>query len=151
MRGPIYATAIAAMVAGIQPSAALEQCLTVRELQDVAHMGAVMGIGGGLRRCGHCLGERYQSTVDKYETTGMLVEFRRSESAIQSTREKFEYADNLVRTTARKYAGDISADCRACEQSADLIASLSSEEARTKLYGDVAETITKLPSYRKCP
>ena len=131
--------------------AAGDQCLTPSELQDAARMSAIMGLGGALKRCGSCLGDRYQETVDKFEASGMLLDFRRSEAAIQSSREKFFYADDLVRVGARKYASDLSADCNACAATADLASGLSSEEARGKLYDAEAERITKLSSFKRCP
>jgi hypothetical protein len=151
MRRAVRATAIAIIVAISQPSAAEQLCLTTDEVHDVARMGAVMGFGGGLRRCGNCLGARYQPTVDKYEATGMLVEFRRSEAALERNQSKFDYTDGLVRDTARKLASDVSADCRACEATAGMVPDLSSEAARSKLYDDAAEKLAKLSAYKKCP
>jgi hypothetical protein len=132
-------------------SAAEQQCLSEDELASVARMGSVMGLGGALKRCGNCLGERYQPTVDKYEASGVLVEFRRAEVSVQSSRPKFEYADDLVRIAARKYARDLSADCQACETTASTIEGLSAAKARSKLYAAEAEKISRLPAYRSCP
>jgi hypothetical protein len=151
MRLVVSATAIAIIIGISQPSAAEQLCLTTDEAHDVARMGAVMGFGGGLRRCGNCLGARYQPTVDKYEATGMLVEFRRSEAALERNQTKFDYTDGLVRDTARKLANDVSADCKACESTAAMVSDLASEAARTKLYDGAAEKLTKLSSYKKCP
>jgi len=131
--------------------AADEQCLTPSELHDAARMSATMGLGGALKRCGTCLGDRYQPTVDKFEASGMLLDFRKSEAAIQSSKEKFFYADDLVRVGARKYASDLSADCNACAATADIASGLSSDESRAKLYDAEAQRITKLSSYKSCP
>jgi hypothetical protein len=132
-------------------AAADEQCLTTDELHHVARMGAVMGFGGGLRRCGNCLGARNRAIVDEYEATGMLVEFRRAEAALQANQSKFEYTDGLVRDAARKYANDVSADCKACEATALFVEKLTSAGERTKVYGEVEGKVTKLSSYKACP
>ncbi len=128
-----------------------DQCLSKAELMDVARMGSVMGLGGALKRCGNCLGDRYQKTVDSYEESGMLVEFRRAEVAVQSSRSKFEYADDLVRVAARKFASDLSADCTACERTADTVGTLASADMRSKLYDAEAAKITQMPAYKSCP
>jgi len=152
LRIPLLAllTAIALGV-GSTAGAAADQCLSKAELMDVARMGTVMGLGGALKRCGNCLGDRYQKTVESYETSGMLVEFRRAEAAVQSSRSKFEYADDLVRVAARKFASDLSADCTACEKTADTVGALVSADARSKLYDAEAAKITQLPAYKRCP
>ncbi len=138
-------------IAWAQSAHADEQCLSQSELRDVARMGTVMGLGGALRRCGTCLDDRYQTAVDKYEASGMLVEFRRAEAAIQTSRPKYEYADGLVRVAARKYAGHLSADCNACTQAAAAVGRLSSAAARAQLYEAEAERIKKLPGFKGCP
>ena len=56
---------------GSTAGAAADQCLSKAELMDVARMGTVMGLGGALKRCGNCLGDRYQKTVESYETSGL--------------------------------------------------------------------------------
>ena len=143
-------TAIALGMGGTAAAAA-DQCLSKAELMDVARMGAVMGLGGALKRCGSCLGDRYQKTVDSYEASGMLVEFRRAEAAVQSSRSKFEHADDLVRVAARTFASDLSADCTACEQTANIVGTLTSADARSKLYDAEAVKITRMPAYKSCP
>jgi hypothetical protein len=143
-------TAIALGVGGA-PAIAADQCLSQAELMDVARMGSVMGLGAALKRCGNCLGDRYQNTVDSYEASGILVEFRRSEAAMQTSRAKFEYADDLVRVAARKFASDLSADCTACARTADTVGTLTSADARSKLYDAEATKITRMPTYKSCP
>lgn len=150
MRAPLLAIAISLIAATALPALADDPCLTGSELHDVARMGAVMGFGGGLRRCGNCLGANYQPTVDKYEATGMLVEFRQSEAVLENAQSKFEYTDGLVRDVARKYANEVSADCKACEAAAGSVSQLSSREVREKVYGDIADKVVKLSSYRQC-
>jgi hypothetical protein len=81
----------------------------------------------------------------------MLVEFRRAEAAVQSSRAKYEYADDLVRVAARKFASDRSADCSACEETADTVGTLASSAARSKLYDAEATKITQMPAYKSCP
>lgn len=148
----VRALTIAIILAvGWCPAAAESPCLSRTEIHDVARMGSVMAIGGALRRCSVCLGDKYQATVDRYEASGLLVEFRRSEAALRTSQEKFEYADDLVRVAARKHASDLSADCNACKETAALIDELSSGEARSKLYDAEAGKIEKLPAYRRCP
>ena len=128
-----------------------EQCLTKSELEDTARMSATMGLGGALKRCGACLNDRYQATVDKFEASGMLTDFRRSEAAIQSSREKFFYADDLVRVGARKYAADLSADCKACAATAEIANGLGTNEARAKLYQEEAVRLKALSAFKSCP
>jgi hypothetical protein len=118
---------------------------------SVARMGSVMGLGGALKRCGNCLGDRNQPTVDKYEASGMLVEFRRAEASLRTSRAKFEYADDLVRVAARKYASDASADCTACEATAKAVDQLTSADARSDFYNAEATKITQLRDYKSCP
>ncbi len=151
MKPTTVLAAIALIVATTRPAAVEELCLTKSELLDVARMGSVMGIGGALNRCGACLGERNRPTIDKYEASGMLVDFRRAEAAVQSSRVKFGYADELVRDAARKYAADLSADCKACEKTADVIDALSSAGARSELYQAEAEKIGMTPAFKSCP
>lgn len=152
MRCITIAVAFGVVATAWAPSAhADELCLSRTELQDVARMGTVMGLGGALRRCGPCLDSRYQAAVDKYEASGMLVEFRRSEAAVQTSRPKYEYADGLVRVAARKYARDLSADCKACTETAAAVDRLSSAEARAQLYEAEAERIKNLPGFKSCP
>jgi hypothetical protein len=126
-------------------------CLSKKELLNVARMGATMGVGGALNRCGHCLADRYQPTVQAYEASGMLAEFRRSESELPRDPAKADYADDLVRMSARAYANDMTADCAACEKLAGTIASLSAEEGRASFYKQRADALTKMPAFRRCP
>jgi hypothetical protein len=147
----VLVSTVMALGLGSAAAAAADQCLSKTELMDVARMGSVMGLGGALKRCGNCLGDRYQKTVDTYETSGMLVEFRRSEAAVQSSRAKYEYADDLVRVAARKFASDLSADCSACEKTAETVGTLTSSEARSKLYDAEATKISQMPAYKSCP
>ena len=70
---PLHLLTAIALGMGGTAAAAADQCLSKTELMDVARMSSVMGMGGALKRCGNCLGDRYQKTVDRYEASGMLV------------------------------------------------------------------------------
>lgn len=130
--------------------AASDQCLSKPELNNVARMASVMGIGAALQRCGACLGERYRQALDHYEASHLLQDFRTAEVEFRG-KGTFDYADGLVRQAARNYAYDLSADCSACTRMADTVDSLTSPEARSKFYGAEAERLGKLPTLTSCP
>lgn len=88
--------------------------------------------------------------MDHYEASHLLEDFRNAETAIRD-RAKFELADELVRQAARDYAFDLSADCRACEKAADTIDSLSSPDARSKLYAAQTVRLQSRPELTGCP
>lgn len=133
-----------------QDAPAANQCLSKPEMLDVARMASVMGIGAALQRCGACLGERYKKTVDRYEASHLLEDFRFAEAALRD-KTKFDYADDLVRQAARNFAYDLSGDCKACMKAADTIDGLSSPDARTRFYEAEADRLAKLPEARSCP
>ena len=129
---------------------ASQQCLSRSERLEVAQMASVMGIGAALQRCTACLGSRYQATLDHYEANHLLEDFRIAEASI-TQKSKFDFADGLVRQSARDYAYDLSADCNACAKAADTIDSLDSAERRSEFYAKEAARLAARPELKDCP
>jgi len=137
------------VASGARQAAAASQCLSQAEILDVAQMASVMAIGAALQRCGSCLGPRYQETLDRYETSHLLEDFRIAEAAI-TDKAKSDVADELVRQSARDYAYDLSADCKACAAAADTIDELATPDARAKLYKSEAKRVASRPELEGC-
>jgi hypothetical protein len=128
-----------------------EMCLSAAEIGDAGRMVAVMATGAALRRCAHCIGtDRYAQVLSRYEAAGLMHDFRKAQDTIKG-REKYEYADSVVRQSARKYSEMLSSGCDACKRTADLLDGLTSPAAVVKFYEEQATKLSKLPAVRRCP
>lgn len=150
LRKHTLALAAAVMAFAAHGASAANQCLSKPEMMDVARMASVMGIGAALQRCGACLAERYKPTLDRYEASHLLQDFRVAEAALRGNA-KADYADEIVRQAARNLAYDLSGTCTACMKAADTIDGLSTADGRTRLYETQTEKVAKLPEARSCP
>jgi hypothetical protein len=131
-------------------AAAMDQCLTKDDLRVAGRMASVMAIGVGVQRCASCLKDRYAETLKRYEASDLLKDFWMGQAAIKGAA-KIAYADDLIRSAARKHIDALSGECQLCERMADAIDGLPSAAAQSQLFDGEVERIEKLSTFKSCP
>jgi hypothetical protein len=151
MKQAILACIFATALFGSGAAAASEQCLSEAELGSVGRMASVMAMGVAVQRCGRCLGpERYAEVLKTYDAAGLMADFSKAEKTLDADQDQRDAVDQLMRDSARAFAETLSANCSACEKTADMLDALTSDGARGDFYQSETKAVANASKARVC-